>query len=274
MKQVLIVIPARYNSSRLPGKPLAQIAGIEMLKRVAHIAKHISHKNPLCQYIIATDDKRIVAFCEENNLPVKLTATSCQSGTERCWDLVGQLKEKPSLIINLQGDNPLCPPWFLEQLINAWQTESGEGQVFTPFVHLTWDEYQNLLQTKKITPYSGTTVQVDKQGYAITFSKLCLPAIREESYLKTQIAKSPIRRHIGLYAYTYKALEQYFQLEPGQYEAPEGLEQMRFIEHRIPIKTIEVSYKGRTGMSGIDSPEDIKRAEAIINESGEFDFDN
>ena len=276
MSEVLIVIPARYASTRLPGKPLAKIAGIEMLKRVAQIAEHVSHQISNCAYVVATDDERIEAFCEEESIPVVMTSAYCQSGTERCWDAVQKVEEtqeRPQFIVNLQGDNPLCPPWFLEKLILDWQQgESDAGQVFTPFVHLTWEELDALREAKAVTPYSGTTVQIDKQGYALTFSKLILPALRKEEKLRQSMEKPPVRRHIGLYSYTYEALEQYFGLEPGQYEDPEGLEQMRFVEHGIPVKMVEVDYRGRVGMSGVDSPEDIQRAEAVIEECGEFEL--
>lgn len=282
MTDVLIVIPARYASSRLPGKPLVKITGIEMLKRVAMIANYVCQKLENCAYVVATDDLRIAEFCSKENIPFVMTSEECQSGTERCWDAVQTIQKaepRPKFIVNLQGDNPLCPPWFLEKLICDWQgsqqsqrSKQQDGQVFTPFVHLTWDELDHLRETKLVTPYSGTTVQIDKSGYALTFSKLILPALRKEDKLRQKMKKPPVRRHIGLYSYTYEALEQYFGLEPGQYEDPEGLEQMRFVEHNIPVKMVEVDYQGRIGMSGVDSPEDIQRAEAVIAECGEFDL--
>ena len=270
-KRILIVIPARYQSTRLPGKPLSDIAGIPMIKRVAQIAEYVSGKFEHCNYVVATDDDRIANFCNQEKINVIMTSEECTSGTERCFDAVKRVADKPDFIVNLQGDNPLCPPWFITELIEEWKA-GHEGKVFTPFVQLNWDELDALREIKKVTPYSGTTCQIDKMGYALTFSKLNLPAIRKEEKLRTTLAKSPVRRHIGLYAYTYDALEKYFELEPGEYENPEGLEQMRFIEHRIPIKLVEVDYRNRKGMSGVDSPEDIARAENIIKEYGEFDL--
>lgn len=277
MSKVLIVIPARYASTRLPGKPLLNIAGVAMLKRVANVAACVAAKLEDCAYVIATDDERIADFCNAENLPVVMTAQSCQSGTERCWDAVQKSPHKPEFIVNLQGDNPLCPPWFLTRLIVDWQQQEKTAvqhasQVFTPFVHLSWEELDKLREQKKVTPFSGTTVQINREGYALTFSKIILPAMRKEETLRVQLTKPPVRRHIGLYAYTFDALAQYFSLEAGQYEDPEGLEQMRFLEHGIPVKMVEVDYRGRTGMSGVDSPEDIARAEAIIAKDGEFEL--
>ena len=275
MKQesILIVIPARYSSTRLPGKPLIKIAGTEMIKRVANIAAFISGKYDNCKYVVATDDARILEFCQQQQIPALMTSPDCQSGTERCFDAAQQVEDKPSFVLNLQGDNPLCPPWFLESIIEAWKVDKT-GQVFTPFVQLTWEELDRFYEAKKITPFSGTTVQVDENGYAVTFSKLPLPAIRKKEKLMQQLPLSPVRRHIGLYAYTFDALANYFQLSPGQYEEPEGLEQMRFIEHRVPVKMVQVDYRGMKGMSGVDSIEDVGRAEAIIAEFGEFKFES
>jgi len=269
--ELLICIPARYASTRLPAKSLQKIAGIEMIRRVADIAVYVCKHNPHCHYVVATDDERIITFCRQHDIAAVMTSENCKSGTERCWEAVSQLEKHPDLVINLQGDNPLCPPHFLEQLIQAWQKDK-EAQVFTPFLHLSWAEYDALKEAKKSTPFSGTTVLIDNQGYALAFSKMMIPAIRKEEKLRKELEKSPVCRHIGLYAYTYNALKSYFDLSPSPYEEPEGLEQMRFLHHHIPVKMVEIDYRGRKSMSGIDSPEDVTRAEVIIAEYGEFDL--
>lgn len=269
--RILIVIPSRFASTRLPGKPLVKIAGKEMVLRVAEIADYVCKKTKECSYIVATDDKRIADFCRMNDIPVAMTPESCKSGTERCWEVVSKMNSKPGFIINLQGDNPLCPPWFLVQLIETWKNDE-EGQVFTPCIHLSWDEYDRMKESKKTTPYSGTTVLTDKYGYALAFSKAMIPVVRKEEKLREILDKSPVRRHIGLYSYTYDALKKYFEVEPSTYELSEGLEQMRFLYNKIPVRVVEADYKGRKSMSGIDSPEDVERAERIISEYGEFDL--
>lgn len=205
MEKVLIVIPARYGSSRLPGKPLVKIKGIEMIKRVSDIADFVCRKNESCSYLVATDDERIVLFCESREIPVMMTSTNCKSGTERCYEAVRKQDTNPGLIINLQGDNPTCPPWILQDLIDTWRKEKAE--VLTASVLLGWSEYDQLLAMKKETPYSGTTVLVDRLGYALAFSKQTIPAIRKEDQARDLLPKSPVRRHVGLYAYSGRALE-------------------------------------------------------------------
>lgn len=269
---ILIVIPARYASTRLPGKPLVKIAGVEMIKRVADIAASICRHNENCHYTVATDDERIVAFCRSAGVPAIMTAESCRSGTERCWDAVCQQAQQPDFIINLQGDNPLCPPWVIQELIDAWR--STPADVFTPCIHLDWSEYERLVQAKQSTPFSGTTVLVDKDGYALAFSKNIIPAVRKPEKAHDQLDKSPVRRHVGLYAYTRSALEQYFCLPESVYElgCVEGLEQMRFLYNGLRIKMVETGYRGRKTTSGVDSPEDVARVEAILQEYGEYDL--
>ena len=270
---ILIVIPARYASTRLPGKPLVKIAGVEMIKRVADIAASICRHNENCHYVVATDDARIVEFCRSVGVPAVMTAETCRSGTERCWDAVGKQEQQPDFIINLQGDNPLCPPWVIQELIDAWK--AAPADVFTPCIHLDWSEYDRLVQAKQTTPYSGTTVLVDKDGYALAFSKNIIPAIRKPEKAREQLSKSPVRRHVGLYAYTRSALERYFSLPESDYElgCVEGLEQMRFLYNGLRIKMVETGYRGRKTTSGVDSPEDIARVEQILQEYGEYDLD-
>lgn len=270
---IYIVIPARYASSRLPGKPLIKIAGTEMIKRVAQIADAVCRKNKGCRYVVATDDERIENFCRNNELNVVMTSVDCKNGTERCRDAVLQLKEQPQLIINLQGDNPLCPPWIIQNMIDQWK--NSKADLYTPCVHLNWGEYDELKRSKEVTPYSGTTVMIDKNGYALVFSKNIIPAIRKEETAKEKLDKSPVFRHIGLYAYTYQALKEYFTNDESVYEQGyiEGLEQMRFLYNGLKIKMVEVDYRGRATTAGVDSPEDLARVEAILKEYGEFDLD-
>ena len=270
---ILIVIPARYASSRLPGKPLIKIAGIEMIKRVANIAASVCRKNANASYVVATDDERIFSFCKEQHINVVMTSPDCQNGTERSWDAIEKLNISPKLIINLQGDNPLCPPWIIQNMIDEWK--NYQADLYTPCVQLGWDEYDTLKRNKEVTPYSGTTVLVDKNEYALAFSKNIIPAVRKEDKARKELKLSPVRKHIGLYGYTYQTLKEYFTSEESVYEQGyiEGLEQMRFLYNGLKIKMVHVDYRGWEVPSGVDSKEDIERVEAIISKYGEYNLD-
>ena len=268
--KLLIAIPARYASTRFPGKPLATILGKPMLQRVYEIAlKAASHyKNIDC--VIATEDKRIMDFCKSHNIESVLTSENCKTGTDRIQEILGHLKRDPDFIVNLQGDNPLCPPWIINAIIDAYKNDQSI-EVATPCVRLTWQELEKFRNHKKTTPFSGTTVVVNKNMQAIWFSKNILPAIRnEEKYKKTDPNFSPVLRHIGLYGYRTDILNQIHSLEESYYEQYEGLEQLRFLENGIKINVVMVDYKGRESMSGIDSPQDIERAEQLLTKYGEF----
>jgi len=262
---ILIVIPARYHSTRFPGKPLAHIMGKPMLQWVWETAQRVCGKFPGVQALVATEDQRIMDFCQSQQIPAVLTSSDCESGTERVREALIQLNHPATFIINLQGDNALCPWWFLEALIEAHLADPDKAQVITPYVQLAWSELDALREAKIKTPFSGTCVVYDQQHYAHWFSKQIIPAIRQEDSLRANGAgQSPVARHIGLYGYHRSVLLALPELKSTPYEAYEGLEQLAFLENQIPVKMVEVDYRGEQGMSGVDSPIDITRAEAIL----------
>lgn len=268
MLDTLVVIPARYGSTRFPGKPLAKIAGKEMLLRVVDIAKK-GTQNASARIVVATEDQRIMDFCNNHHIECLMTSDSCKTGSDRVCEAVKILNVKPDLIINLQGDNPVCPPWFIEELILAFEKDTSVDLV-TPCTQLSWEALDKLRESKKVTPFSGTTCVADKNGYALWFSKNIIPAIRKENDLRANSDKSPVLRHIGLYGYKYDSLFKFKSLNETAYEKLEGLEQLRFLENGMKIKIAIVDYKQFEGMSGVDSPEDVKRAEALFEKYGEF----
>lgn len=284
MSSISIVIPARYHSTRLEGKPLLPIKGVPMILRVARIARAVCRKNEGCSYVVATDHPEIETFCRGEDVPVVMTSERCKNGTERCREAVGKLSGEIDLVVNLQGDNPLCPPHLIQALIRAWRDSvtgaNSAADVFTPAVRLSWPEYDRLLEQKKTTPFSGTTVEVAKNGNALSFSKGVIPAIRKIDKARAELAVSPVRRHVGLYAYTRSALERYFNLEAegmiSEYEldSVEGLEQMRFLYNNMIVRVVDVDYRGRPTTSGVDSREDVDRVEGILNDYGEIDLEN
>lgn len=268
MVKTLVVIPARYGSSRFPGKPLAKIAGKEMLLRVVDIAKK-GTANTDAKIIVATEDQRIMDFCTLHGVECLITSEACKTGSDRVCEAVKALGVRPELIINLQGDNPVCPPWFIEELIKAFEEDKNVDLV-TPCTELSWEALDKLRESKITTPFSGTTCVADKNGHALWFSKNIIPAIRKEAELREKSSKSPVLRHIGLYGYRYDSLFKFKELEESSYERLEGLEQLRFLENGMKIKIAKVDYGAFEGMSGVDSPEDLKRAEALFEKYGEF----
>lgn len=274
MKQnkILIVIPARYASTRLPAKPLQIINGKPMIQRVAEIADHVCKQNNDCDYVVATDHIDIENFCKNNHIKVIMTSESCRNGTERVYEAANKQSEKPQFVINLQGDNPLAPPYIIQNIIDAWKQDNSAA-VYTPCVLLNWEDFDKMVEAKKETPYSGTTVLVDNKNFAMAFSKTIIPTIRKPEQARSANPDiSPVRRHVGLYAYTYEALKEYFSLEESIYEKSyiEGLEQMRFLFNGLKIKMVDVDYQGRETTSGVDSPEDVVRVETILNKYGEL----
>jgi len=260
-----IIIPARYGSTRFPGKPLAKLAGKTVLERVVEIARTAAATHSDTAVYVTTDDARIEAEAKRLNVPCLMTSEDCSTGTDRVNAATAQLTEAPDLIINLQGDAPLTPPDFVSAMIEAFA--ATQADIVTPVTQLSWDELDQLRDSKKTTPFSGTTAVVKPDGHAAWFSKTIIPAIRKETELRNASPLSPVFRHIGLYGYSFEALQQYVILKPSVYEQLEGLEQLRALEHNMTIQCVRVDYKGRPSMTGIDSPEDLARAEELLQSS-------
>lgn len=267
-KKIVVVIPARYGSSRFPGKPLAKIAGKSMLERVYDIANEAIKDNKYAEVIISTEDERIEEHAKAFGANVVITSAHCETGSDRALNACTQLSTLPDIVINFQGDAPLTPPRFLQSIINTL-VNNQDIDVATPMVQMDWDNLNKLRARKKTSPFSGTTVITDNNENALWFSKNIIPAIRNEEKIKHKTALSPIFKHIGLYGYQFKALQKFVRLPVGHYEALEGLEQLRMLENGMKIKTVKVSYNDFPSMSGVDTPDDLALAEALIKEHGE-----
>ncbi len=257
-----IIIPARYASTRLPGKPLAQIKGKAMVQRVVEIAKAVKGVDDVC---VAVDDLRIKEFVEGLGATAIMTEPEIPNGTERCLAAAELMPNAPDLILNLQGDAPLTPPHVIEALLDAMKN-NPDWEIGTPAVELNWAERRNFIASKKITPHTGTCVVFDPAYKALYFSKNIIPAIRKEG---EDDEKSFTFRHIGLYAYRMDALTKYVSLPESRLENLEKLEQLRALENGMSVHIVPVDYCGREHL-GVDSPEDIVRAEKIIELYGEL----
>ncbi len=267
--KTLIVIPARYASTRLPGKPLAMIHGRTLLQRVVAIAKAAAAGFADVSVVVATDDVRITEHCATIGVESCMTSPTALTGTDRVAEVVRQLSDKPDFILNMQGDAPLTPPDFLRAMIETFAAKPCD--VVTPVTQLTWEQLDKLRHDKQTTPFSGTTVVFNETtGLAFWFSKNIIPALREEKRLRQSSPLSPIYRHIGIYGYARDTLEKFIHLAESHFEKLEGLEQLRLLENDFKIRCVPVDYQGRASMSGVDSAEDITRAEALILQHGEL----
>lgn len=255
---VIAVIPARYGSTRFPGKPLHEIAGVPMVERVRRLAEAAPSIN---RVIVATDDARILDAVQSHGGEAVMTPESCRNGTERCYEAVKTFAGPEDVIVNLQGDAPLTPPWVIDAAAAA-MAEDPALQLATPAVALTEDAYAKLASAKAAGEVGGTTVVFDKAMNALYFSKAIIPFRRED-------AGVPVHKHIGLYAYRFKTLETLVALEPTPLERTESLEQLRALENGIPIRIVMTDYRGRTPWS-VDSPRDAEIAAQIIAREGEI----
>jgi len=253
-----IVIPARYASSRFPGKPLCVVAGISMLERVWRIARSVRQAS---RVVIATEDERILAHARSFDAEAIMTSPDCSNGTERVYDTVKRVAISEDIILNLQGDALLTPPWILEAMIDEMIIDTAP-ELVTPAVRLEGAVLEEFREQKKLRPGSGTTVAFDLKKNALYFSKTIIPHIRNPGH-------AHIYRHIGLYGYRKAALDRYMTLAPSPLEQAEGLEQLRALEHGMLIRVAVVDYRGRTHWS-IDAPGDVAVAENIIRREGEL----
>ena len=257
----VVVIPARYSSSRFPGKPLAKVAGQSLISRVWHLARAVPGVSSV---YVATDSEEIAAHVAAFGGDVVMTSSSCKNGSERVWEAVQSLKDPPAIIVNLQGDAVLMPPWIIEALINEMKRDSAV-RIATPATRLNRVQCDAMLAMKAQGIVSGTTVAFDLNHNALYFSKGVIPFVREWA----SSSESPIFQHIGVYAYTYEALGNYVSLPQSPLESVEQLEQLRALENGMPIRVVEVSLQGRTVWS-IDNPQDVERVEQIIKSEGEL----
>ncbi len=260
-----IVIPARYGSTRFPGKPMANILGKSLLERTWRVACEVKGVEAV---IIATDDQRIASHATAFGAKVQMTAAKWRNGSERILEALQLLKLSPDIVVNLQGDAVLTPPFVISALLEAFSTDKEEQfAVATPCVQLTKAQYDEMLENKSKGIAGGTMVTFDQQGKALYFSRSIIPLLREDTSRKDDYV--PVYRHIGLYAYRLSALKEYVQLEPTPLELAEGLEQLRILEHGMAIKVVPVDYRGRTHWS-VDHPEDVAIVERIIQREGEL----
>lgn len=261
--QTVIIIPARYQSSRYPGKPLVPLRGCSgrakpLIQRSWEAARRVPG---IAGIYVATDHQGIAEVARGFGAEVLMTSVDCRNGTERCAETLDQLGEPPGLVINLQGDAPLTPTHFIDALIEA----GGEGAVVaTPAVRCSGDHVRRLQANEAAGRIGGTTVVTDAQGRALYFSKRLLPHFGPEAL---QDGGSPVRLHIGVYAYTPEALRSYRAAPPSSLEQLEGLEQLRFLDQGMPVRVVDVAPP-EWEIWELNNPSDVEPVEAALARMG------
>jgi 3-deoxy-manno-octulosonate cytidylyltransferase (CMP-KDO synthetase) len=260
----VILIPARFASSRFPGKPLVELKGDggtskPLIQRSVEAARRVSGVTGV---FVVTDDDRIADACTKFGVGVIMTSPQCRNGTERCAEALGQLHD-PDLVINFQGDALLTPPGFVEALI-ARVDEDKDALVATPAMRLRSAEVRTLQAEEAAGRVGGTTVVTDTGGYALYFSKRLIPHLPAGS-LDSEL--SPMQLHVGVYAYRPEALERYASTPVSELETLEGLEQLRFLAAGIPVAVVEVETPP-FALRELNNPEDVAPIEQALTEAG------
>lgn len=261
--KVAALIPARYASSRYPGKPLAEIRGATgkakpLIRRTFEAAQRV---RGLESIHVVTDDERIASACEAFGAPVIMTSGECRNGTERCAEALAQL-DSPDLVVNIQGDALLTPAHFVEALIE--RMERKELDVATPAIRLRSSEVRALQEEEAAGRVGGTSVVAGESDRALYFSKRLIPHLPEAA-LDDEM--SPVRLHVGVYAYTPTALAAYADLPPAELEELEGLEQLRFLVANIPVTVVEVEPP-EFALRELNNPEDLGPIEEALASAG------
>lgn len=247
-----VVIPARYASTRLPGKPLLEIAGKPMIAHVCQRAIEAQAE----EVVVATDDERIFSAVEKLGIAVVMTHPQHQSGTERIAE-VTELRgwHADDIIVNLQGDEPLIPSPYIKNVAAALAAQQ-RAEIATLAAEIN--------DTDEIFNPNAVKVVTDKHGYALYFSRAPIPWCRAsfgspEKVVNTAI---PYLRHIGMYAYTVGFLQRYCQWQASPLESIESLEQLRILWHgeSILVKTV-----AETPPAGVDTLEDLERVRRILS---------
>jgi len=260
----VILIPARFQSTRYPGKPLVELRGANgepkpLVQRSFEAASRIAGVDRVA---VVTDDERIARCCEGFGAQAIMTSPQSRNGTERCAEALAQLDD-PALVINFQGDALLTPPGFVEALI-ARMASDRDLLVATPAVRLRSEEVRALQAEESAGRVGGTSVVTDAEGHALYFSKRLIPYLPAGA-LDGDL--SPVRLHIGVYAYRPEALIRYVATPVSDLETLEGLEQLRFLVAGVPIAVVEVATPP-FALRELNNPEDVAPIEQALIEAG------
>ncbi|VBB09276.1 acylneuraminate cytidylyltransferase [Lucifera butyrica] len=238
--KILCVIPARYASTRLPGKPLSDIAGKPMIRYVYE--RCMLAKRP-DKVLVATDHELVYKAVKSFGGNVMLTSADHPTGTDRLAE-VAQSYPEAEIIINVQGDEPLIAPQVIDELAAAFDHAPGL-KMATLMTEMEEEEYNNPAAVKVVT---------DRQGFALYFSRSLIP------YPRVKQDGFTVHKHIGIYAYRREFLLAFAALKPTPLEKTESLEQLRALEYGYRIKVLKTDFQS----IGVDTPEDLDRVREIV----------
>ena len=234
--KVIGVIPARYQSSRFPGKPLAFILGMPMIWWVYHQCLKVSG---LDEIYVATDDERIRRTCDQYGMNVVMTSDRHQTGTDRVGEVASKIEG--DLFINIQGDEPLIDPCEIQEVIDLFE----DKEVYFGSLR------RKIMDQEEISAYSTVKVVVDKKSDALYFSRNVIPSNKKGG------PEADVYRHVGIYAYTKEFLLKFVELPQTELELGEGIEPLRAMENGYKIRVKETMYDS----IGVDYPEHIELVE-------------
>jgi 3-deoxy-manno-octulosonate cytidylyltransferase (CMP-KDO synthetase) len=239
------IIPARYKSTRFPGKPLADILGKPMFW---HVFNRASQCPELTRVVLATDDDRIFSAAEKLDVPVVMTREDHESGTDRVIEAAESLKvSKDDVVINIQGDEPVLKPSIISELIVPFK--NPDVLITTPIRKITSEEAENPDIVKVVFTLNGK---------ALYFSRSPIPCQGGNQ-------ESELYGHIGLYAFRMNVLRHFVALPPGRLERTEKLEQLRLLENEIPVHVLVTKHRS----IGVDRPDDIEKVSKILKKERE-----
>lgn len=249
--KTLVVIPARYASTRFPGKPLVDIEGVSMIMRTYRQCLKASHVSDV---VVATDDQRIYDHVHANGGKAVYTSESHVSGTDRCYEAAEKSGIKADIIINVQGDEPFIQPEQIDMLANAFVDQEVEIATMVKKI-----DDAAVLQNPNIPK-----VVRKVNGDALYFTRQCVPYIRATQSINEYLEHNAFYKHIGIYAFRLNVMAQLVKLSPSSLEKAEQLEQLRWLENGYTIRTIETIFE----TIGVDMPDDVSKAIAWLKQNG------
>jgi 3-deoxy-manno-octulosonate cytidylyltransferase (CMP-KDO synthetase) len=237
---VVAVIPARWGSTRFPGKILAEIAGEPM---IVHVVRRATEAQTVDHVIVATDDERIAEVVSKTGAEAVMTG-ECASGTDRVAEAVAG-RDEWNVVVNVQGDEPLLSGENIDVLVGGLLADD----------EVRMSTLCRPLEAERIEDPNAVKVVRDVRGRALYFSRSPIPYPRSR-----EAAVALWQLHLGIYCFRRDALERFVKLPPSELEAAEGLEQLRAVENGIPILVLDAPHSAY----GVDTPEDLQRVETIM----------